>query len=68
LGLEEEQLPMCQILEKTWFWKCVSRKKHKTGDKVLKSSKIDLVLGDGKASYEEDLGTDESANPRTNEQ
>jgi hypothetical protein len=33
--------------------------KYKPGDKVLKSSKIDLVLGDGKASYEEDLGTDE---------
>jgi hypothetical protein len=26
----------------------------KPGDKVLKSSKIDLVLGDGKMSYEED--------------
>jgi hypothetical protein len=25
----------------------------KPGDKVLKSSKIDLVLGDGKMSYEE---------------
>lgn len=28
------------------------------GDRVLKSSKIDLVLGDGKASYEEDVRTD----------
>jgi hypothetical protein len=27
------------------------------GRKVLKSSKIDLVLGDGKASYEEDIAT-----------
>lgn len=28
-------------------------KKLKAGDKVLKSSKIDLVLGDGKVTYEE---------------
>jgi hypothetical protein len=27
----------------------------KPGDKVLKSSKIDLVLGDGKMSYEEEI-------------
>jgi hypothetical protein len=27
----------------------------KAGEKSLKSSKIDLVLGDGKASYEEDI-------------
>jgi hypothetical protein len=26
----------------------------KAGDRVLKSSKIDLVLGDGKMSYEEE--------------
>jgi hypothetical protein len=26
----------------------------KVGDRVLKSSKIDLVLGDGKMSYEEE--------------
>jgi len=30
-------------------------KKMKAGDKVLKSSKIDLVLGDGKAVYEETI-------------
>lgn len=35
----------------------------KAGDKVLKSSKIDLVLGDGKASYEEDITTDEIIDP-----
>jgi hypothetical protein len=34
----------------------------KPGDKVLKS-KIDLVLGDGKMSYEEEIGTDSIANP-----
>jgi hypothetical protein len=31
--------------------------KEEGGRKVLKSSKIDLVLGDGKASYEEDIAT-----------
>ena len=36
---------------------------QKPGDKVLKSSKIDLVLGDGKMSYEEEIGTDSIANP-----
>jgi len=30
-------------------------KKLKPGDKVLKSSKIDLVLGDGKVTYEETI-------------
>jgi len=30
-------------------------KKLKKGDKVLKASKIDLVLGDGKAGYEEEV-------------
>ena len=34
----------------------------KAGDKVLKSSKIDLVLGDGKASYEEDIANDSIIN------
>ncbi|NRT12067.1 PASTA domain-containing protein [Flavobacterium sp. 14A] len=41
------------------------------GDRVLKSSKIDLVLGDGKASYEEDIRTDsvpESIDEMPNEQ
>ena len=33
------------------------------GDKVLKSSKIDLVLGDGKASYEEEVITDSVTEP-----
>ena len=32
-------------------------KKLKAGDKVLKSSKIDLVLGDGKITYEETVDT-----------
>lgn len=32
-------------------------KKLKAGDKVLKSSRIDLVLGDGKVTYEETVDT-----------
>ena len=34
----------------------------KAGEKVMKSSKIDLVLGDGKASYEEDIANDSIRN------
>jgi len=34
-------------------------KKLKAGDKVLKSSKIDLVLGDGKVTYEETIDSTE---------
>jgi beta-lactam-binding protein with PASTA domain len=33
----------------------------KPGERVLKSSKIDLVLGDGKMSYEEQTQKDSSA-------
>ena len=33
----------------------------KAGDRVLKSSKIDLVLGDGKMSYEEEVQIDSTA-------
>jgi hypothetical protein len=35
----------------------------KPGDRVLKSSKIDLVLGDGKESYVEEVDT--TATPTT---
>ncbi|WP_310594581.1 PASTA domain-containing protein [Flavobacterium sp.] len=35
----------------------------KPGERVLKSSKIDLVLGDGKMSYEEQTQKDSSATP-----
>jgi len=34
-------------------------KKLKAGDKILKSSKIDLVLGDGKITYEETIDSAE---------
>jgi hypothetical protein len=33
-------------------------KKMNPGDKVFKSSKIDLVLGDGKVGFEEETKTD----------
>jgi hypothetical protein len=33
----------------------------KPGERVMKSSKIDLVLGDGKMSYEEEVQVDSTA-------
>ncbi len=35
----------------------------KPGERVLKSSKIDLVLGDGKMSYEEEVQVDSTSTP-----
>lgn len=35
----------------------------KVGDRVLKASKIDLVLGDGKASYVDDSQADSTTVP-----
>ena len=35
----------------------------KPGERVMKSSKIDLVLGDGKMSYEEEVQVDSTATP-----
>jgi hypothetical protein len=63
LGLEEGTITYVPNLEKTWFWMRYKGRNIKPGDKVLKSSKIDLVLGDGKMSYEEEIGTDSIANP-----
>lgn len=64
LGLEEGTITYVPNLGKDMVLEMRFQGRNiKPGDKVLKSSKIDLVLGDGKASYEEDLGTDESANP-----
>ena len=37
----------------------------KAGDRVLKASKIDLVLGDGKESYQEEEPVDSTAAPAT---
>lgn len=35
----------------------------KPGERVMKSSKVDLVLGDGKMSYEEEVQIDSTATP-----
>jgi eukaryotic-like serine/threonine-protein kinase len=54
LGLEEGSISYVPYLGKDMVleMKC-NGKKLSPGDKVLKSSKIDLVLGDGKVGYEE---------------
>ena len=39
----------------------------KPGDKVMKSSKIDLVLGDGKIGFEEEVDSLGVVIPATNE-
>ncbi|WP_281228553.1 PASTA domain-containing protein [Flavobacterium aquiphilum] len=39
----------------------------KVGDRVLKASKIDLVLGDGKESYQEETPVDSTAAPKEEE-
>jgi hypothetical protein len=54
LGLEEGTITYVPNLGKT-FWRCVKGRNIKPGDKVLKSSKIDLVLGDGKMKVDEEI-------------
>ena len=64
LGLEEGTITYIPNLGKDMVLEMRYKGRSiKAGDKVLKSSKIDLVLGDGKASYEEDIRTDSIANP-----
>tara|TARA_R110002033_G_scaffold60605_1_gene110939 strand:- start:165 stop:779 length:615 start_codon:yes stop_codon:yes gene_type:complete len=64
LGLEEGTITYIPNLGKDMVLEMRYKGRNiKPGDKVLKSSKIDLVLGDGKASYEEDTATDTIANP-----
>ncbi|WP_366182766.1 PASTA domain-containing protein [Flavobacterium ovatum] len=64
LGLEEGTITYIPNLGKDMVleMRCKGRN-ISPGDKVLKGSKIDLVLGDGKASYEESIPTDSIANP-----
>jgi beta-lactam-binding protein with PASTA domain len=64
LGLEEGLITYVPNLGKDIVleMRCKGRN-IKPGDKVLKASKIDLVLGDGKMSYEEEIRTDSIANP-----
>jgi beta-lactam-binding protein with PASTA domain len=64
LGLEEGTITYIPNLGKDMVLEMRFKGRSiKAGDRVLKSSKIDLVLGDGKASYEEDIRTDSIANP-----
>ncbi|WP_367768668.1 PASTA domain-containing protein [Flavobacterium sp. WC2421] len=64
LGLEEGTITYIPNLGKDMVLEMRYKGRNiKAGDKVLKSSKIDLVLGDGKASYEEDIRTDSIPNP-----
>lgn len=54
VGLQEGTITYKPYLGKDMVLEMrMNGKKLKAGDKVLKSSKIDLVLGDGKITYEE---------------
>jgi hypothetical protein len=56
LGLEEGTITYIPNLGKDMVFDMRYKGRSiKAGEKVLKASKIDLVLGDGKASYEEDI-------------
>lgn len=56
LGLEEGTITYIPNLGKDMVLEMRYKGRNiKPGDRVLKSSKIDLVLGDGKASYEEEI-------------
>ncbi|WPR73042.1 PASTA domain-containing protein [Flavobacterium sp. NG2] len=64
LGLEEGTITYIPNLGKDMVLEMRFKGRNiKAGDKVLKGSKIDLVLGDGKASYEESIPTDSLASP-----
>jgi len=64
LGLEEGEITYIPNLGKDMVLEMRYKgRRINPGDRVFKSSKIDLVLGDGKASYEEDIATDTIANP-----
>jgi len=58
VGLQEGTITYKPYLGKDMVLEMrMNGKKLKAGDKVLKSSKIDLVLGDGKITYEESIDT-----------
>jgi beta-lactam-binding protein with PASTA domain len=64
LGLEEGTITYIPNLGKDMVLEMRFKGRNiRPGDKVLKASKIDLVLGDGKASYEEDVQTDSTVAP-----
>lgn len=59
LGLEEGKIIYKPYLGKDMVLEMqLNGKKMNPGDKVFKSSKIDLVLGDGKVGFEEETKTD----------
>ncbi|WP_264521821.1 PASTA domain-containing protein [Flavobacterium sp. N1994] len=58
VGLQEGTISYRPYLGKDMVLEMsMNGKKLKAGDKILKSSKIDLVLGDGKVTYEETVDT-----------
>jgi len=58
VGLEQGTITCKPYLGKDMVLEMsLNGKKLKAGEKVLKSSKIDLVLGDGKVTYEETVDT-----------
>ena len=60
VGLQEGEITYKPYLGKDMVLEMrMNGKKLKAGDKILKSSKIDLVLGDGKVTYEETVDTTE---------
>jgi beta-lactam-binding protein with PASTA domain len=67
LGLEEGTITYIPNLGKDMVLEMRYKGRNlKVGDRVLKASKIDLVLGDGKASYvDESQATDSLAAPTT---
>lgn len=67
LGLEEGTITYIPNLGKDMVLEMRYKGRNlKVGDRVLKASKIDLVLGDGKATYEEEGQTmDSTAVPTT---
>jgi beta-lactam-binding protein with PASTA domain len=73
LGLEEGTITYVPNLGKDMVLEMRYKGRNlKVGDRVLKASKIDLVLGDGKESYQEEEEVDSTAVPTeetpTNEQ
>lgn len=68
LGLEEGTITYKPYLGRDMVLEMrFNGKKLNPGDKVFKSSKIDLVLGDGKVGFEEEVDTTTTETPKTEE-
>lgn len=64
LGLEEGKITYKPYLGRDMVLEMhLNGKKLNPGDKVFKSSKIDLVLGDGKVGFEEEVDTTATQDP-----